>query len=232
MARPVGFFGKVPSKGDFISSNLPGSLLQPWDNWLRLTLARCQERLGEQAKSAFLLSPVWRFILGPGCCGPQAWAGVLASSVDQIGRLYPLTLAIGLENEDAPIALMTGWAAGFERLVDLCLKMVNEHAAIDNFAVAAQLLLDERPLPARSEPAMSTPGVAAELAPGDTLSVTALPEGPEFENACAAAAARAGAQFSLMWRVGWGLPPLAVVGCGLPDTARSATIWEMTAMLR
>ena len=65
----VGYFGKIPSKGDFVAEHLPSSFIEPWDAWLRLTLAHCRERMGEAAREAFLSSPVWRFVLAGGVCG-------------------------------------------------------------------------------------------------------------------------------------------------------------------
>jgi type VI secretion system ImpM family protein len=231
MVGPIGFFGKVLSKGDFISSNLPGNFIQPWDNWLRLTLAHCGERLGERARSSFLLSPVWRFVLGPGCAGPQAWAGVIASSSDRIGRIYPLTLAVGLDGESPSIMLMSDWTDGFERLIDLALAMVRDESAVERADTVLQQLLAERPPFVRPPPILPAP-TDAMLVPGDSTSVTSAPDGPQFREFCAAAAARAGTPLSLMWQVNWGLPPVSVIGRGLPDTARSATIWEMAETVR
>lgn len=230
---PIGFFGKLPSKGDFVSSNLPSSFVHPWDAWLRLTLVHSRERLGDRSsRTAFLLSPVWRFILAPGCCGPQGWAGVVASSIDRIGRIYPLTLAARMDDDEYPVRLMQGWGSGFERLIDLALTMVREEDSLDHVDEALQLILRDWPSIDATPPiAASVGGAALGLAPGDALSFTVTTSAgeAEFARACAAAIARAGDNFSLMWQDGWGLPPRAIIGSGLPDTARIASIWEPAA---
>ncbi len=218
----AGYFGKVPSKGDFVSANLPGSFIDPWDEWLRLTLLHSRERLGEAARIAFLSSPVWRFVLAPGVCGPQGWAGVLASSADRVGRTYPLTLAMAVPPYSNPAALPERWAPGFERLIDLALMMLRDDEAVDRAAAALQRLLDGLPIPESTPPIAAT----AQLDPGDALIVARQPAGPAFEQERRAALARAGSAFSLMWQTDWGGPPIAIVGHLLPDTSRCLTPWE------
>ena len=36
----IGFFGKLPSHGDFLSRRLPRSFVDPWDSWLQSRTAR------------------------------------------------------------------------------------------------------------------------------------------------------------------------------------------------
>ena len=79
----VGYFGKVPSRGDFIGEGLPASFTTPWDAWLRGAMASARDRVGAPWQAVFLSSPVWRFLLAPAVCGPQAVAGVIASSADK-----------------------------------------------------------------------------------------------------------------------------------------------------
>jgi len=41
----AGFFGKLPSRGDFVSRYLPKSFLEPWDNWLQTAIAQSRQQL-------------------------------------------------------------------------------------------------------------------------------------------------------------------------------------------
>ncbi|MEZ5600327.1 MAG: type VI secretion system-associated protein TagF, partial [Candidatus Competibacteraceae bacterium] len=73
LARPAaGFFGKLPSRGDFIGRHLPKSFVGPWDSWLQTAVAHSRDQLGENWQEYYCTSPVWRFALGPGLCGPAA----------------------------------------------------------------------------------------------------------------------------------------------------------------
>jgi type VI secretion system protein ImpM len=88
----AGLFGKLPARGDFVRSGLPGHFVAPWDAWLQLGLAASRERLGAEWLPAWLEAPVWRFALAPGLCGADAALGVMLPSVDRVGRYFPLTL--------------------------------------------------------------------------------------------------------------------------------------------
>ncbi len=91
-ACSIGFYGKLPSHGDFVSRRLPRSFIEPWDQWLQGGLAASREQLGSDWLNQFLVSPIWQFALAPGLCGGDAWAGVMMPSVDRVGRYFPLTL--------------------------------------------------------------------------------------------------------------------------------------------
>lgn len=87
-----GFFGKIPSHGDFINRRVPRSFLDPWDHWLQKAVARSREQLDSNWLDTYLTSPIWRFVLSSGTCSDQPYAGVLMPSVDKVGRYFPLTI--------------------------------------------------------------------------------------------------------------------------------------------
>jgi len=89
----IGLFGKLPARGDFVRIGLPGHFVMPWDAWLQGVIAASEASLGSGWLPAYLESPVWRFVLPGGMCGPGSVAGVMMPSVDRVGRYYPLTLA-------------------------------------------------------------------------------------------------------------------------------------------
>ena len=109
-----GFFGKVPSHGDFVARRLPAAFVSVWDGWLQAGLADSRGRLGADWLAAYLHSPIWRFALDAGVCGPQAWAGLMMPSVDRVGRYFPLT--IGLPLDDKGLVPDEVWYAGVETL--------------------------------------------------------------------------------------------------------------------
>ena len=42
----LGFYGKLASRGDFVSRALPQSFIGPWDSWLAAGLLASQNSLG------------------------------------------------------------------------------------------------------------------------------------------------------------------------------------------
>ncbi|HEX7686978.1 MAG TPA: type VI secretion system-associated protein TagF, partial [Burkholderiaceae bacterium] len=88
-----GFYGKLPSEGDFVSRRLPWEFTSAWDDWLQQGMQASRGALGERWLELYLSAPVWRFQLAPGVCGPLAWRGLFFASVDRVGRYFPLTLA-------------------------------------------------------------------------------------------------------------------------------------------
>lgn len=108
-----GFFGKLPSRGDFLRAGLPRSFVDPWDAWLQRVIAGSKARLGEEWLPIWMEAPLWRFALPGGVCGPDPVLGVWMPSVDRAGRHFPLTVAQVLTQADATtlIARAPTWLA-------------------------------------------------------------------------------------------------------------------------
>lgn len=92
-----GWFGKLPGMGDFAHRRLPESFREVWDAWLQRGLARLRDRHADWT-SHYLEAPVWCFVLGPRVAGERGWMGVLMPSVDGVGRYFPFTVAVELED--------------------------------------------------------------------------------------------------------------------------------------
>ena len=121
----VGMFGKVPALGDFVRRRLPLSFVEPWDDWLRQAMAESRSRLASAWLNAYLTSPLWRFALPAGVCGPHCVLGVLMPSVDAANRHFPLTIAALLANSQNLLRLMAfnqPWCAAAEHLALFCLE--------------------------------------------------------------------------------------------------------------
>ncbi len=127
-AAPCGFYGKVPMLGDFVARRLPASFLNPWDAWLQEAVGWSRERLGERWRDYYLTCPIWRFAMGEGLCGPEAWTGVLMPSVDRVGRYFPLTLARPLPGSASLLGILEDpW---FERAEAIALSVL-ERETVD-----------------------------------------------------------------------------------------------------
>ena len=98
-AMQVGFYGKLPSHGDFLRRRVSDAFVDAWDVWLRECLAASRTALGARWLDVYLTSPAWRFVCAAGACGPAPVIGIAAPSVDQVGRYFPLTLVAELPPE-------------------------------------------------------------------------------------------------------------------------------------
>jgi len=86
-----GLFGKLPAKRDFIALFAPRGFLDSWEPWMQGSISASRQVLSQQWQQAFLTAPIWRFWLGAEICG-RTVLGALMSSLDGLGRYYPLTV--------------------------------------------------------------------------------------------------------------------------------------------
>jgi type VI secretion system protein ImpM len=93
MSPLAGFFGKIPTRGDFVRQGLPADFTGAMDQWWQRVLPYSQARLGKGWEDAWMQAPIWCFALPPGRCGAGAAVGLWLPSTDKVGRLFPLTIA-------------------------------------------------------------------------------------------------------------------------------------------
>jgi type VI secretion system protein ImpM len=93
LAFATGFWGKIPSRGDFVGSGLPRDLVNAWDHWMSAALTASRAELGEAWHSAWMEAPVWCFTTAAGLLGVASVSGLWLPSVDLVGREFPLLIA-------------------------------------------------------------------------------------------------------------------------------------------
>ena len=108
----VGFYGKLPTHGDFLRRRTSDAFVAGWDAWLQAGMAASQAALGDRWLDVYLTSPAWRFVCAAGACGPAPVAGVLVPSIDRVGRYFPLTVVAEL-SPDTPIVTVAMQASAF-----------------------------------------------------------------------------------------------------------------------
>jgi type VI secretion system protein ImpM len=114
-----GWYGKLPSLGDFASRRLPPQFVTAWDDWLQQVLSATRRALNERWLDRYLTMPIWRFVFLPGLVGSGGWAGVLMPSVDRVGRHFPLVLAAPAPSYTAAayaVFQAPDWFAGLEEI--------------------------------------------------------------------------------------------------------------------
>jgi len=115
----LGFYGKLPTYGDFIQKRLPKDFINPWHEWLQAGMMACREKDPEGWMSYYLNCPAWSFVLSGGICGEQAVAGVTIPSVDRVGRYFNFTMASILPEDIEPAVFansQSDWLDGIENL--------------------------------------------------------------------------------------------------------------------
>ena len=166
-----GWFGKLPSLGDFATRRLPVEFVKAWDAWLQEVLPATRDALGEGWFDSYLTMPIWRFVFLPGLVTQSGWAGVLMPSVDRVGRHFPLTVAVELSSYGAAAHAVFEGAEWFAGLEDAALGVLDPTRGADDLddalaqsAVAAPPTADPngsvRPL--RALPSVEAFGPLAE----------------------------------------------------------------------
>ena len=135
VARVPGWYGKLPSLGDFASRRLEADFIEPWDLWLGEGLQAQRGTFGDGWLDAYNDTPPWRFVLSPGALRgvrPElAFAGVLVPSVDRVGRHFPLTIVASMARPPGLAAEFDAVLAWLHRLEDTALDALQGDWTID-----------------------------------------------------------------------------------------------------
>src|SRR5918993_445642 len=160
----IGFYGKLPSHGDFLRRRVSDPFVEAWDGWLRECLARSQTALGDRWLDVYLTSPAWRFACAAGACGPLPVIGVVAPSVDQVGRYFPLTLVAELAADASLVSAASGSERFFDRAERLVIEtLATERVDFDRFDRGVMALQQELGALALPAPLVLDPDASAIL---------------------------------------------------------------------
>ncbi|WP_395344141.1 type VI secretion system-associated protein TagF [Ningiella sp. W23] len=125
----IGFFGKLPSYGDFIQRNVSPEIAEYWDNWILQAMEHAKSDLDSQWKECYFTSPIWRFHLQSGVVCENTLSGLMMPSIDSMGRCYPFFVVCCFDAKSDVIKLAS--------MIDDC------HAKCEELIL--QLLGQERP---------------------------------------------------------------------------------------
>ncbi len=140
-AFPSGWYGKIPTVGDFVARRIPGAFCHGWGDWLQDALGKARARPGSRWPDEFLCMPAWRFVLAPGLLTRSAWAGIMAPSVDAVGRYFPLALASALPPTQLNlVATLFAARSWFDDLEQAALSAIAADVEVAEFdaSIAAQ----------------------------------------------------------------------------------------------
>ena len=109
-AAPPGasYFGKLPSRGDFIRANAGGRAMREFDAWIQRGVREASQQFGSGLAAAFEASgPTCFFVEVPNA--PHALAGALRPSRDRTGRRYPFLVAVEIEKQTLDGRRIPSW---------------------------------------------------------------------------------------------------------------------------
>lgn len=207
-------FGKLAAKRDFIALFAPRDFLTAWEPWMQSCMSTSRDALGDAWQQTYLTAPIWQFWLGADICGASV-IGAFMSSLDGVGRYYPLTL-FAYANSGAAIAPpdIDTYDEWFSTAEDFLLSTLDNASSYDLITSD----LDRLPAPVHQSigPGRETMSVLTEGAIacplGDTpyAALFALLREANYSSIYAAA--------SFWWTVGGGdFQPLALCCKRMPD---------------
>ena len=129
----LGYFGKIPSKGDFITNSLSMDFTEPWDVWLREVLAHSKSMLNDGWMELYLTAPIYHFALSSGVCGNSTWLGVFMPSVDSVGRYFPMTICQSFSSKSNPLDLFEKEKKWLQDVEELLLTCLEDDFSLDEF---------------------------------------------------------------------------------------------------
>ena len=228
----VGFFGKLPSHGDFLRRRVSDRFTDTWDTWLRQCLSTSQATLGDRWIDVYLTSPAWRFVAAAGACGPAPIIGLMVPSVDRVGRFFPLTLVAELPEEATVIAVANAATPFFTAAEELLIDTLEaEHIDFDRFDARVVELGEALDAVLVAAPVVLDGNVAATVADGGRAWQIPIGDasrlGAVFDQLLAHTLASIYSPIVVWWSDGSRMvEPSCLLAKGLPDPATFAAFLD------
>jgi type VI secretion system protein ImpM len=118
----VGFYGKLPSHGDFLRRRVSDGFVGVWDGWLQECIAASRALLADRWLDVYLTSPAWRFACAAGTFGEAPAIGVMVPSVDRVGRYFHLTLVAELPSTASVVSAAVALDGFFDAAEQLAVE--------------------------------------------------------------------------------------------------------------
>lgn len=101
MTGQLGFYGKLPVRGDFVRRGLSEGVVTGWHDWICRNFVYVRTHVPDW-KKGWLVAPIWRFSLPPGPLSDKTVSGLVMPSVDKVGRYFPFLVCWEGEGGVAP----------------------------------------------------------------------------------------------------------------------------------
>jgi type VI secretion system protein ImpM len=229
----VGFYGKLPSHGDFLRRRVSDAFVGVWDGWLQDCLAASRSMLGDRWLDVYLISPAWRFACAAGTFGAAPVIGVMVPSVDRVGRYFHLTVVSELPAGASVVSAATTLESFFDSAEQLAVEtLADERIDFESFdqrvASLAQMLASAPACPrvvadGEGAPILSDSGPASWHLPlGSPVKLT-----PVFEQLVAQRLGELYEPLGLWWTEGSQIvEPSFLIAKGLPHPDSFAALLD------
>jgi type VI secretion system protein ImpM len=228
----VGFFGKLPVLGDFLSRRLGPDFVEPWDQWLQQAMHMARAQAGGEWNELYTQAAPWRFALEAGVCGGSPVLGVLVPSNDRVGRQFPLTVACPLPTGLGALEVAAGseaWFSATEALLEQAVGGGMDLAAFDLAVtdLAATLAQSGLTAPAAADFAMCQQYLLAHGA--FKLPLPAAGIGASLAAMCARQLARTAPPLALFWCEATAAEPQMLASRAMPGPQLLAELLRLRA---
>ena len=123
----IGFWGKIPTTGDFVSRGVRSELIDGFDSWLQHGVSHSKELLQDRWLEKYLTAHIWRFYAKNTFSADSVCTGVICPSVDRVGRYFPLIFVLELRVENAwDISCLQTRRSWFTALESIALRALHE----------------------------------------------------------------------------------------------------------
>lgn len=226
----VGFFGKLPVLGDFITRRLPADFVGRWDQWLQQGVAGARTQLGAEWHGAYANAAPWRFALESGVCGPAPVLGALLAGADRVGRQFPLTIAAILPAGTCALELAAHASPWYQAVESLLLQGTGGVLGAEEFDQAVHALAGLLEAAQLSVPAAADLDACRQylLAHGAfRLPLNAAGMGASLAGMSAGLLARTAPPLALLWCESTTAEPQLFASRGLPSPALVADLLRL-----
>lgn len=127
----LGWYGKLPTAGDFVHRRMPEPRLAQWSNWFKSGVALWQQQ-HNGCSEAFARAPIWNFALPATLGVQQVQIGCLMPSRDRVGRIWPLMAAQTIAVQQwhpVQLAMAGEW---FNALGTALRQTITQQKSVDN----------------------------------------------------------------------------------------------------
>lgn len=136
----IGFFGKIPANGDFVTRQLKQDTIDNITNWMMEFIDESKKQLGDNWLSIYLTSPVWRFATSAGCFNDYPCQGIIFPSVDKVGRYFPMMVLANSNGKDTPIDIFLEKQHWYENVEKESLLVLDDSDTLEGFVKRLELL--------------------------------------------------------------------------------------------
>jgi type VI secretion system protein ImpM len=94
LPQAIGWYGKLPSRGDFLGRGLPRPWVRVWDEWLQRAMAGAARQVDAALlRERLLAMSPWHVVVLPAAANQPLWSGTVVATTDRVGRVFPMLLA-------------------------------------------------------------------------------------------------------------------------------------------